>query len=124
MPDTNGNIASANISELDALGETGAPQVQPAKPQFEVGSYVTFGRNPQNNGDTIEPIEWLVLDNDGNTALLLSKYGLDGMPLYDEFINESGVIGWILCEGWHDSQVRQWLNDDFYSRAFNTEEQE
>ena len=112
MPNTNDNIANANISEQDALGETGAPQVQPALAQFEVGSYVTFGRYPQNNGDTPEPIEWLVLDKDEISALLLAKYGLDCQPYHHKLAEVS----------WEDCDLRKWLNSDFLHKAFTDEE--
>ena len=113
MPETNDNIANAKIAKHDAPGEGRAPQVQPANAQFEVGSYVTFGRYPQNSGDTPEPIEWLVLDNDGKTALLLSKYGLDCQPFHGKCVETS----------WRECDLRRWMNRDFLSRAFSADEQ-
>lgn len=80
---------------------------------FAVGSYVTFGRYPQNNSDTPEPIEWLVLRNNINQALLVSKYGLECLP----FHYVSADIGWCDCD------LRKWLNDVFFNRAFNVDEQ-
>ena len=113
MPDTNANIANANIAEQSAQVEASVPQEQSALAQFEVGTYVTFGRYPQNNGDTPEPIEWLVLDNDGQTALLFSKYGLDSQPFHQK---DAGV-------NWRDCSLRQWLNRRFFSKAFDEAEQ-
>ncbi len=77
-----------------------------------IGAYVTFGRYPQNSGDVPEPVEWLVLDNDGSTALLISKYGLDCKQFHHEFADIS----------WSDCDLRKWLNNDFLKRAFNNEE--
>ncbi len=76
------------------------------------GSYVTFGSYPQNNGDTPEPIEWLVLENDGESALLLSKYGLDCQPF-----NAEPDVTWETCT------LRKWLNESFLNEAFSAEEQ-
>lgn len=43
---------------------------------MKIADYVEFGNYPQNNSDTKEPIEWLVLDVSGNEALIISRYGL------------------------------------------------
>ena len=84
---------------------------------YEVGTYVTFGRYPQNNGDVPEPIEWLVLENEGNTMLMVSKYALDSKRYH----HKNNI-------SWRDSDLRKWLNGDnedcFLQRAFNAEERE
>lgn len=76
----------------------------------------TFGSYIQN-GDRKEPIEWLILETDGKTALLISKYpidcGLDGVPYNEE--NTSVT--------WEECTLRKWLNEDFYNTAFSKEEQ-
>ncbi|MCR5661121.1 MAG: DUF6273 domain-containing protein [bacterium] len=113
MPDLNDNVAGAKATEQNSPGMGSVPQKQSAPAQFEVGTYVTFGRYPQNNGETPEPIEWLVLDNDGKTALLLSKFGLDCRPFHHEEASLS----------WRDCDLRQWLNRDFLNLAFTAEEQ-
>ncbi len=76
-----------------------------------------FGRYPQNNGDTPEPIEWLVLEQDEDTALLISRYSLDCRPFFS-------FLKAILFHGnWRDCDLRKWLNRDFYGQAFNEDEQ-
>lgn len=81
---------------------------------YAIGSYVTFGTYPQTaEGSDETPIEWLVLDCDGDKALLLSRYALD-VQLYNE---ENTDITWENCT------LRTWLNDDFINRAFSVEEQ-
>ena len=49
---------------------------------YTVGSIVRFGDYEQDNdeGNGEEPIEWIVLDVDGDRALLLSRYALDAQP--------------------------------------------
>ena len=80
---------------------------------FQVGSYVDFGRYPQEQGDDIlEPIEWLVLENDGKEALIVSKFGLDCKPFHNKGVSVS----------WRDCDLRFWLNNDFFNLAFNEEE--
>ena len=79
----------------------------------EMGQFVTFGRYPQNNGDTPDPIEWLVLDKDDDTALLISRFGMDCKPFHPKPVAVS----------WRDCDLRKWLNDDFLRCAFSADEQ-
>lgn len=67
---------------------------------------MTFG---SYNG---KPIEWIILYSNGNTQLLISKYILDARP-YDTSHQELN---------WANSELRQWLNEDFYDQAFSGEE--
>lgn len=78
----------------------------------KVGGYVKFGSYPQNNGDIKEPIEWLVLEVNGNKALLISSYGLDCKEYHHEF----EFITWENCD------LRKWLNGEFFRRAFTVAE--
>ena len=61
-----------------------------------------------------EQIEWMVIDkNDNNEIFLVSSHVLDAKP-YDE---TRTVVTW------EDCTLRQWLNNEFYNEAFNSEEQ-
>ena len=55
-----------------------------------------------------------MLARDKNKALLISQYGLDAQP-YNE--SETNVT-------WEKCSLRAWLNDVFFSRAFDTSEQQ
>ena len=59
-------------------------------------------------------IEWIVLENNGDTATLISKYVLDAVPYNDQDCD----VTWETCS------LRQWLNNDFLNAAFTPEEQE
>ena len=84
------------------------------KPWKTVGSYVTFGTYPQTKAGTdATPIEWLVLDVQGNKSLLISRYALDCQPYNTEFKD----ITWEQCT------LRTWLNSEFVSKAFSADEQ-
>ncbi len=80
---------------------------------------ILFGSYEQD-GDAAngkEPIEWLVLDRDGDKALLLSKYALSHqsfMPFYEP-VTEPFT--------WESCSLRQWLNSTFLNAAFSAEEQ-
>ncbi|MCQ2522608.1 MAG: DUF6273 domain-containing protein [Lachnospiraceae bacterium] len=68
--------------------------------------------------EPVTPIEWIVLANDENGVILLSKYILDIIPYnyeYDSAAYKDNVI-------WENSDVRKWLNKDFYNTAFTEEE--
>ncbi len=83
--------------------------------KFMVGNYVIFGSYPQTqNGNDKTPIEWLVLESDGETALLISRYALDCKPYNEKY--ES--ITWETCT------LRGWLNNEFFNKAFSTEEKQ
>ncbi len=120
---TNMKIAPVRIvveSAADATPEnTTAPGVEQTnaesgKKQIKAGDYVTFGHYPQTAaGDDQTPIEWLVLDVQGNKALLLSRYGLDAKPYNERSVD----ITWERCT------LRAWLNQEFLNKAFNSTEQ-
>ncbi len=87
-------------------------------PDIEVGDYVEFGRYEQNcdSSDGLEPIEWKVLDIDGNRVLLISRYVLE----QKEYCIEPYDIKWTAT--WDMSTLRSWLNFDFYELAFDDTE--
>ena len=72
----------------------------------DAGKFMTFGTYDG------KPIEWIILSSDSDTYLLISKYILDARP-YDSSHQELK---------WENSELRQWLNEDFYDQAFNDEE--
>jgi len=87
------------------------------KPRLEgeVGDFITFGSYEQDNDLTngSEPIEWQILEKDGSKITVISKYGLDSQRYHDNW----EVVTWETCK------VRVWLNQTFYSTAFNSVEQ-
>ena len=85
------------------------------KNQFTVGSYVTFGSYPQSEaGNDETPIEWLVLDCDGETALLISRYALDCKPFNEKLEYTT----------WEKCTLRGWLNNEFFNKVFSAEEKQ
>lgn len=76
---------------------------------------VTFGSYPQSdeNGESSEPIEWIVLDKKDDKVFLLSKYILD----CDDYNNTKTDVTW------EESYIREFLNDYFYYVAFDRAEQ-
>ena len=83
--------------------------------KFAVGNYVIFGNYPQTNDvNDNSPIEWLVLESDGETALLISRYALDCKPYNERYEATT----------WETCTLRGWLNSEFFNKAFSTEEKQ
>ncbi len=81
---------------------------------LSAGDMLIFGRYEQdkNKANGTEPIEWQVLAVENNSVLVISKYALVKKP-YNE---EMSDVTWETCT------LREWLNNDFYYNAFNSEE--
>lgn len=73
---------------------------------------VTFGRYPQSSLGDEAPIEWYVVQVDGNKAQLISQYCLDSLQFHGK--NEE--------ISFRNSSLFQWLNAEFKNRAFSAEE--
>lgn len=78
---------------------------------FGAGSIVRFGAYEQDNNleNGKEPIDWLVLEVQNGKALLLSNDILDAQHFHPE--NQYYT--------WEQSSLRQWLNVEFYTSAFD-----
>jgi hypothetical protein len=87
-------------------------QKKDKNPDYKIGETIEFGNYPQEEDGTEKPIEWIVMKNEGNQVLLLSKYVLDAKP-YNEELEEVT---------WETSDIRKWLNNEFYTTAFNKTE--
>ena len=89
-------------------------ETQAKKPAVNVNDIVSFGHYEQdgNRSNGAEAIEWLVLDVQGNKALLLSRYALDAQPFHKKYEYVT----------WDTSTIRQWLNGTFYNSAFSEDE--
>ena len=87
-------------------------QKKDKKPEYKMGEVIKFGNYPQDKDGTEKPIKWIVMKNEGNQVLLLSKYVLDTKPYNKELEKVT----------WETSDIRQWLNNEFYTTAFNKAE--
>lgn len=80
----------------------------------EPGDVITFGAYEQDNNldNGAEAIDWVVLERDGNKALVISKYCIEWLPFHNTFTEV----------GWKNSSIRSWLNNTFLNAAFTTQE--
>ena len=74
---------------------------------------VFFGSYPQESG-SVSPLEWIVLDQNGESVLLLTKESVESLPWHNA--RESIT--------WDKSDIRAWLNSDFLRTAFTQSEQD
>jgi hypothetical protein len=84
--------------------------------KLETGMHVYFGVYEQDGDEANGPedIEWIVLDIQGDKALLLSRYALDRVIYNNNAAN--GIY-------WQNSNLRSWLNGEFVEKAFAYYEQ-
>ena len=71
---------------------------------------ICFGKYYKDETLEKEKIEWLVLDEDDEALFIVSKKALASRPF-----DLSG-------NGWEKSDIRKWLNSEFYYEAFKSEE--
>ena len=76
----------------------------------KVGDCIKFGSYPQASSNQKQHIEWQVLSKDNNKILVISRYGLEA-KCFDGSSNK-----------WANSEIRKWLNGDFYNKAFTDQE--
>ena len=78
-----------------------------------VGDHFTFGNYPQGEDGEEQPIEWRVLAVESGKALVISEKLLDCI----EYNETSTEVTWETCT------LRNWLNNDFISKAFSSSQQ-
>lgn len=81
---------------------------------LKAGDEITFGEYEKGgfSANSKEPIVWQVLDTQPGKALVISKYAL----VNKEYNEEDTDVTWA------DSSLRKWLNGEFYSTVFESEE--
>ena len=79
----------------------------------KIGKTIIFGTYPYVKGGQTAPIEWSVLDVQGNKVLVISKYALDCQQYNTSCIE----VTWETCT------LRTWLNGTFLDSAFSSSEQ-
>ena len=84
-------------------------------PVPKVGDTVTIGSYEQDNNteNGKEPLEWIVLDVQGDKAMLLTKYCIDQVVFYPQHVPMY----------WGKSDLRAWMNGDFFKETFTPAEQ-
>lgn len=86
------------------------------KKEIAVGQIIEFGEYEQDgnllNGE--EPLQWKVLDVEGNNALLITYKLIDYLPYNTDFVDIT----------WENSSLRRWMNGTFLNSSFISQEKD
>ena len=114
-----------SLTIFSSLNDFRDSQVYAIKSRLQlskVGETISFGRYPQGNSSgTLDDLEWVVLSRNDSRMLIISKHIIDAKPYnmnhpYRDELNLKTPITWADCT------LRDWLNIDFFSIAFNSYE--
>ena len=93
----------------------------------------TSGTYQEDNGyntDTVywfkyEPIKWRILTESNGSAFLMSEIAIDGQHYYhtDDRITRTINSKTVYENNYAESDIRAWLNETFYTTAFNSAQQ-
>ena len=86
--------------------------------KYNIGDTFVFGKYHFKSEKDIQPIEWIVLENNCKELLLISKYCLDTVKYCEP---SASFVGTDCCI-WENSYLRNWLNGSFYNQAFSESE--
>jgi len=75
----------------------------------QIGDIVEYGQLNMDSTNNLSPVEWIVLDKKDDNVLLVSKLILSSK----KFGTASDRISWA------DSNIKNYLNSDFYNRVFS-----
>lgn len=105
------NVREMKDYDLTTMGESAKDNI------YEKYDTVKFGRYYQGKfGYKKKSIDWIVLERKEDRVLLMSKYILDSKAMKEGYWNQIYT--------WRNSDVRKWLNSDFYDIAFNNSEKD
>lgn len=108
-----GHIKAQEV--LQVLEKAAVPVDSPLYAAYadeQAGGLFEFGRWPQGLKGEVLPITWRVLRRDADSLLAVAEKGLECKPFHENYCRVS----------WMDCSLRRWLNDDFYTFAFEEEE--
>ena len=89
--------------------------INSSQKSYQIGEIILLGSYEQDNNldNGKEKIEWIVLDENNGTYLLMSRYILDAHAYNDI----DTPVSWETCT------LRAWLNDNFLREAFSEKDQ-
>ncbi|MBP3199833.1 MAG: hypothetical protein J6N21_22950 [Butyrivibrio sp.] len=111
----NGSEELLNLNKK-VFAETETKEVPVELGSARVGDMVEFGSYEQDGdiADGAEKILWYVIDETQTSYTLLSVYILDAQPFHETQVPVT----------WEKSDIRKWLNGEFYGAAFSHKEGE
>lgn len=104
--------AIAAFENLDGYKDSNE-QILSIKSSVEYISTLSVGESFYFGNYNNEPLEWTILDIQNNQVFAITTDAVDKIP----YKNTRKYVTWETCS------LRIWLNYDFYSEAFSSEEQ-
>ena len=100
--------------------EKNSDSSHPYNAYYKDANLMYFGTYEQDNNtkNGPEPIQWEILDTNENGTLLLSCNVLEMCSFTDNPIMDNRSVTW------ENSDLRKWLNNDFYNEAFSAIEKQ
>lgn len=85
---------------------------------LDFGSVVTFGSYEQDDNleNGKEPVEWIIVNRDRSSVLLISKKIIEFKPFNDDSVSSAST--------WETSSLRKWMNGAFYNSIFNDDQKQ
>lgn len=80
--------------------------------KYRVGDIISWGNYPNTSDGSKRPIKWKILEIKEDNALLLCDNILDAKAYHNKRKKVT----------WKTSDIRKWLNEDFYDTAFDFKE--
>ncbi len=118
-PDNPGTVTETpEPSETDSAESTQQPEEKlynvVSLKDAKAGDVIVFGSYEQDgdNSNGKEPLEWLVLADSDGSLFLITLYAIEHMQFHSSLSKVT----------WETSAVRAWLNNDFITAAFSSEE--
>ena len=131
---TSSFIAQKEVNVVKASGSIADKVSNPRRPaNITTWDCVYFGsywqaknkHNAENHeGEYLkEPIKWRVLEKKDGELFLMADQSLESIQ-YNQEVNKTNPDTGELDLSWANSDLREWLNDDFYDDAFTSAEKE
>ncbi len=112
-----GRSETQNEADIDTVRDTNYYGIE-IDNATKLVEFICFGHYEQDYDETNgkEPIEWIVIDRDGNQGLLISRYALHNQPFHQSVEKKRKT--------WDECTLRSWLNGEFFSEAFSAKERD
>lgn len=109
-------VSAAKDSDIEDADAIYAEAEREVIRNAEVGDVVVYGKSdPYEGNEDGDPVQWLVLDKDENSALLLNRF-VGYMHSYNDSDNTA------YNDNWSNSELRELQNSETYLKHFTSDE--
>ena len=107
----------AGVAATAVIGGSiiGISQINKKPKNLNIGCVITYGNY---NGNSLD---WIILDEKDGNYLVQAAHSIDTRSFIDDS-NWNYEDDWESTVSWENSDLRTWLNEDFYEEAFTSNE--